>query len=75
MGGDAAHDPIGVVAQVGEVRQHEVDAVHVGVGEHEAAVDEQEAVLLLEDHAVAADLAQPAEEGDGDRDRHGVQPG
>ena len=35
VGGDAADDAIGVLAQLGEVGQDEVDAVHVGVGEHQ----------------------------------------
>ncbi len=62
--GHAADDPVRVLAQEGEVGQHEVDAVHVGVGEHEPAVDHQQAVVLLEHHAVAADLAEAAEEID-----------
>ena len=35
-------DPVGVLAQVREVGQHEIDAGHVGVGEHDPAVDEQD---------------------------------
>ena len=67
VGGDARLDAVGVLAQVREVGQDEVDAVHVGVGEHQPAVDEQQAAVLLEHHAVAADLAETAEEGDADR--------
>ena len=66
-----AVDAVGVLAQVGEVGQHEVDAVHVGTGEHQPAVDEQDAAVvadaLLDRHAVAADLPEPAEEDDADR--------
>ena len=71
--GDNRDDPPGVLAQVREVREHEVDAVHVRVGEHQAAVDEQDltvgtiarrATAELDRHAVAADLAEPAEEDD-----------
>ena len=69
-----AGDPRGVVAQVREVGQHEVDAVHVGIGEHQPAVDEQDvagiAAALLDRHAVAADLTQPAEEDDPHRLGH-----
>ena len=59
-------DPVGVVAQVGEVGQDQVDAGHVGVGEHDPAVDEQDPAVDLEATAVAADLTQPAEEDDAD---------
>ena len=45
VGGDDGDDPRGVLAQVREVGQHEVDAVHVGVGEHQPAVDEQDAAV------------------------------
>ena len=73
--GDDGDDPIGVLAQVREVGQHEVDAVHVRVGEHQPAVDEQDAAVgavagrpsaELDRHAVATDLAETAEEDDPD---------
>ena len=57
-------DAVGVLAQPGEVGQHEVDAEHVGIGEHQAAVEQQDRVLVLEGRAVAADLAEAAEERD-----------
>ena len=79
-------DAVGVLAQVREVGQHEVDAVHVGAGEHQPAVDEQDPAVvadaLLDGHAVAADLPEPAEEDEPDgrqpRERpsaHGRRPG
>ena len=43
-----ALDSVGVLAQVREVGEDEVDAGHVGVGEHQAAVDDQDATLDLE---------------------------
>ena len=60
-------DAVGVLAQIREVGQDEVDAGHVGLGEHDPAVDEQDAVVDLEAEAVAPDLAEPAEEDDLDR--------
>ena len=63
-------DPIGVLPQVREVGQDEIDAGHVGVGEHDPAVDEQDALVDLDAAAVAADLAQPAEKDDADRVTH-----
>ena len=64
VGEHDALDPVGVLAQVGEVGQDEVDAGHVGVGEHEPAVDDEDAPVDLEAEAVAPDLTQPAEEDD-----------
>jgi hypothetical protein len=69
---DAALDALGVLAQPREVGQHEVDAVHVDVGEHEPAVDEKDALVVLDRHAVAADLTEPAEEDDPDGRRRAV---
>ncbi len=64
-------DAVGVLAQPREVREDEVDAEVLELGEHQPAVEEQELVVLLEHHAVAADLAEAAEERDGDGRRHG----
>ena len=66
VGEEHGLDPVGVLAQVGEVGEHEVDARHVGVGEHDPAVDDEDAAVDLEAEAVAPDLAQPAEEDDPD---------
>ena len=64
VGGDAAVDAVGVLAQVGEVGQDEVDAEHVEVGEHQPAVEQHDLAVDLDAGAVAADLAETAEEGD-----------
>ena len=61
---DAALDAVGVVAEVGEVGQDEVDAEHVGVGEHQPAVEDHDATVDLDARAVPPDLTEPAEEGD-----------
>jgi hypothetical protein len=58
VGDDRAVDAGRVLAQVGEVRQHQVDAEHVELGEHEPDVEQQDAALDLDAGAVAADLAQ-----------------
>ena len=79
VGGDEAVDALGVVAQVREVGQHEVDAVQVGAGEHQPAVDEQDPAVvagaLLDGHAVATDLPQAAEEDEADGLSHGQPAG
>ena len=66
VGQEDAFDPIGVLAQVREVGEDEVDPRHVGLGEHETAVDDQDAALDLQAHAVAPDLTEPTEEDDAD---------
>ena len=63
---DAGLDAMRVLAQPGEVGQHEVDAVHVGIGKHEPTVDEEQPVVVFDDHAIATDLAETAEEDDSD---------
>ena len=50
-----------------EVGNDDVDAEHLGVGEHDAAVDGDRRVVVLEDQAVEADLAEPAERDDAQR--------
>ena len=69
VGEDDALDAVGVLAQVGEVGEDEVDAGHVGVGEHQPAVDDEDAAVDLEAEAVPADLPEPAEEDDANRAR------
>ena len=67
VGEERGLDPVGVLAQVGEVGEDEVDARHLGLGEHDAAVDDEDAVVDLEAEAVPPDLTEPAEEDDLDR--------
>ena len=59
--------PVGVFPEVGEVGQHQIDAGHVEVGEHEPAVEEHDAPVDLDAGAVAADLPEAPEEDDPDR--------
>ena len=46
VGDDTAFDAVCVLAELGEVREHQVDPVHVGIGEHQPTVDEQDAVIV-----------------------------
>ena len=71
------NDPVdvsGALPQKAEVRQHQVDAGHLRIREHDAAVEDDEATRLLDDGAVAADLPEPTEKGDPDRFRHASPP-
>jgi len=64
VGEDDPGDVGGPVPQVGEVGKHEIDTEHVGIGEHQAAVDHHDLAVDLETEAVASDLAETAEEDD-----------
>ena len=57
-------DQVEAALEVAEVGQDQVDARLVGLGEQDAAVDDEQAAVVLEDGHVAADLAEAAE-GDG----------
>ena len=70
VGDDAADDVVAALDQPGEVGEDEVDAQHVGLGEHQPAVEEHDLAVDLDGGAVAADLAEPAEEGDGNGAGH-----
>ena len=71
VGDDEGLDALALVAQVGDVRHDEVDAVHLLLGEHEAAVDDDDLVGELEDGHVLADLADAAERDDPEDLRRG----
>ena len=61
-----AVDPVRPLVQIGELGEDQVDPGHVGVGEHDPAVEDDDAAVDLDAGAVAADLPQPAEEDDPD---------
>ncbi len=70
VGGHDALNPVGVLLEVCEVRQDQIDTGGVGVGEHQAAVDQHDSAVDLDRRTVATDLAKPAEEGNPNRRRH-----
>ena len=57
-------DVVQPVRDVVEVREDEVDAGLVVLGEEDAAVDDEQAPVVLEDGHVAADLTETAEGDD-----------
>jgi hypothetical protein len=57
-------DVVETVPDRGPVREDQVDSRLVVLGEQHAAVDDQQAAVVLEDGHVAADLAETAERGD-----------
>ena len=58
------------LAQVREVRQHEVDAHHLGRREAQAAVDDDHPAVVLDDRHVLADLADASEREDAEFAAH-----
>ena len=64
VGEDDGLDVVEPVPDRVEVREDQVDAGLVSLGEQHAAVDDQQPAAVLEHGHVAADLAQPAERDD-----------
>ena len=58
---------LAALLEIGDVGDDEVDAEHLLVGEHEAAVDDDDVVAVLEHVHVLADLPHPAERDDAER--------
>jgi hypothetical protein len=71
VGENDALEALGVLPEVGEVGEDEVDAGHVGVGEHDPAVEEQDPVVDLDAGAVAPDLTEASEKDNAGRGGHG----
>ena len=67
VGDEERPDLVAVLLEIGDVGDDEVDAEHLLVGEHEAAVDDDDVVAVLEDVHVLADLPHPAERDDAER--------
>jgi hypothetical protein len=72
VGQDDAVDPVGPLPEIGELGQDQVDAGHVGIGEHDAAVEDDDAAVDLDTGAVTTDLAESSEKDDTDRRRLGA---
>ena len=60
-------DVLAALLEIGHVGHDEVDAEHLLVGEHQAAVDDHDVVAVLEHVHVLADLAHAAERQDAER--------
>ena len=66
VGDDAPFDAVGVLAEPREVGKHEIDAEHVGIREHQPAVEQHDAPGQFDRGAVPAYLTEPSEERDTD---------
>ena len=67
-------DVVGAIAQVREIRQHEVDSKHVGGWKHQPGIDHDDAAVGLDDSHVLADLAEATERQDANGSRHSTAP-
>src|SRR5262249_9809469 len=67
---DNAAQQTGVVAQIGEVGEEEVDAQSRALGKEDPAVDRHGGTLGLDQHHVEADLAETTERNDAHRRGH-----
>ena len=67
VGDDHAADAVAVLLQIGEIRDDQIDAEHIAVGERHTAVNDHDIALALKHGEVLADLVETAEEGDLDR--------
>ncbi len=54
----------GPLAHVREIVDHDVDAIHLVVGKHESAVDDDHILIGLDHRHVAADLSAAAKRDD-----------
>src|SRR5580692_5818644 len=57
---DSAH-PLPVFDEIGNVRNHDVHAQQLGLGEHQTRVDDDDVIAPAYRHAVHSELAQTAE--------------
>ena len=62
MGEYGSVDTVGVFAQVGKVRQHQVDTGHVGLGEHQPHVHDHDASVDLDTAAIPPDFTETTKE-------------
>ena len=69
MGQKYPAHPVDLVAQIGNIGDDQIDAEHVRLGKHQAAVDDDDVLAILEDGHVQADLPEPAE---GDEPETGI---
>jgi hypothetical protein len=60
MGEDDGADVLLVLDEVGDVGDDDVDAEELGLGEHEAGIDDDDVVFIAEGEAVHAELAESA---------------
>ena len=59
-----AEEAVAELLQVRQIGNDQVDAEHVQLGEHQAAIDGDGGVAVLEHQAIQPDLTEPAERND-----------
>ena len=58
---DDALDFVFAFKDIFHVRDDDVNPQHIALGEHEAAIDDQQLIVVFKDHHILADLANAAE--------------
>jgi hypothetical protein len=64
MGDEEGLDLLATFHEVGHIGHHQIDAEHLLVREHQAAVDDHDLIPVLEHRQVLADLAHTAQRQD-----------
>src|SRR5260370_27600236 len=67
VGDEDGANAVELVGEVRDVGDHQIHAEHLFVREHQPGVNEDDVAVVLDGHAVLADLAQPAEGGQPER--------
>ena len=57
-------DLVAVLEEIRDIRNHEIDAEHILLGEHQAGINEQDLILIADDRHILANLSQTAERND-----------
>src|SRR5260370_6512273 len=63
VGDEDGANAVELVGEVRDVGDHQIHAEHLFVGERQLGVNGDDVAVVLDGHAVLADLAQPAEWG------------
>ena len=57
-------DLVAVLEEIRDIRNHEIDAEHILLREHETGINEQDLILIADDRHILANLSQTAERND-----------
>ena len=60
---------VGVLDEVGRIRKHKVDAMHVGLGKHQPCVDDDDVVAVLDAEHVLSNFAEAPKGDDAEGER------
>ena len=64
VGDDDGPHPVGPLKYIAHVGDDDVNAQHVALGKHQAAVNNQQLVVVFDHQHILADVAQPSQRDD-----------